>query len=386
MLNLTDIAERIAHPEKCEISDFEDLKSFAIQYPYCQLFPILSLKALANYNDIRFDVELAQFAYRISDRSQLYALIHQNIETKSSQQTISVETYVEGIVEIPEETEVVTLTQEAEEIQETENVSQEIQTPEHTSFVEDTIEEQELHTKEEIKQPVIAADDEDFEDENEAVFIPLNISSIDEVIISEANEEEPESTSNVEKEINQEIVIEESRHASEETEDPDEFDRRMLAETISAAYRLEELETEEDEETEESDKADVNEQQESSQNRSFTEWLRVGIQSTSNELEEDKSHLYDLLNRFIENEPKISRPTLPIENKPKRPFYSPEKKAKESVDIQHMPVSETLGRILELQGNYQKAIFVYEQLLLSNPEKKSYFATRIEDINKKINS
>jgi tetratricopeptide (TPR) repeat protein len=372
MLNLTDIAERIAHPEKCEISDFEDLKSFAIQYPYCQLFPILSLKALANYNDIRFDVELAQFAYRISDRSQLYALIHQNIETKSSQQTISVETYVEGIVEIPEETEVVTLTQEAEEIQETENVSQEIQTPEHTSFVEDTIEEQELHTKEEIKQPVIAADDEDFEDENEAVFIPLNISSIDEVIISEANEEEPESTSNVEKEINQEIVIEESRHASEET--------------ISAAYRLEELETEEDEETEESDKADVNEQQVSSQNRSFTEWLRVGIQSTSNELEEDKSHLYDLLNRFIENEPKISRPTLPIENKPKRPFYSPEKKAKESVDIQHMPVSETLGRILELQGNYQKAIFVYEQLLLSNPEKKSYFATRIEDINKKINS
>ena len=54
--------------------------------------------------------------------------------------------------------------------------------------------------------------------------------------------------------------------------------------------------------------------------------------------------------------------------------------------MQHMPVSETLGKIFELQGNYPKAIFVYEQLLLANPEKKTYFAARIEELNKKINS
>jgi hypothetical protein len=396
MLNLTEIANRIAQPELCEIADFNDLSSFSEQYPYCQVFPILTLKALSNHNDIRFDVELAHYAYRISDRSQLYALIHQNSETKSSQETVIEETKVEPKVDIIEETEVVSLSPETEEITEAENISQEIHAPEHPSVVEDSNDVQELQPQEEVQQPVIALDDEDFEDENEAEFIPLNISSIEDAIVAEEIEEEVESTSTTEVQIPQEI--EESLPISEETEeaeqsealkepeDVDEFDRRMLAETISAAYRLEELEPEEDEETEEAESEVENERQESAQNRSFTDWLRVGNQTSTNDLEEDKSHLDDLLDRFIETEPKITRPTAPIEDKPKRPFYSPEKKAKESVDMQRMPVSETLGKIFELQGNYPKAIFVYEQLILANPEKKTYFAARIEELNKKINS
>ena len=396
MLNLTEIASRIAQPELCEIADFNDLSSFAEQYPYCQVFPILTLKALSNHNDIRFDVELAHYAYRISDRAQLYALIHQNTETKSTQQNIVEEIKLEPNIDIIEETEVVTLSPEKEEITETENKSQELQAPEHPTLVEDSNEEQELKPQEVVQQPVIVGEDEDFEDENEAEFIPLNISSIEEAIVSEEIEEEVESSSTAEEEISEEI--EEQLPASEETEvaekseglnepeDLDEFDRRMLAETISAAYRLEELEPEEDEESEDTDTTEENEQEEFAQNRSFTDWLRVGNQSMSNELEEDKSHLDDLLDRFIETEPKITRPTAPIEEKPKRPFYSPEKKAKESVDMQRMPVSETLGKIFELQGNYPKAIFVYEQLILANPEKKTYFAARIEELNKKINS
>ena len=386
MLNLTEIASRIAQPELCEITDFNDLSSFAEQYPYCQVFPILSLKALSNHNDIRFDVELARYAYRISDRAQLYALIHQNTETKSSQHTIVEDIKTEPKVELVDETEDVTLSQETEEIQETDSLSQESQTPEHTSEVKDTTEAHDLKPQEELQQPISAGEDEDFEDENEAEFIPLNISSIEEAIVSEEIEQEIESTSNAGKEITKDVFVEESLPASEELEDLDEFERRMLAETISAAYRLEELAPEEDEETEEAESPEENEHKESVQNRSFTDWLRVGNQTSTNDLEEDKSHLDDLLDRFIETEPKITRPTAQIEDKPKRPFYSPEKKAKESVDMQRMPVSETLGKIFELQGNYPKAIFVYEQLILANPEKKTYFAARIEELNKKINS
>ena len=69
--------------------------------------------------------------------------------------------------------------------------------------------------------------------------------------------------------------------------------------------------------------------------------------------------------------------------KPKKEFFSPVKKAKESVDENKMPVSETLARIFELQGNIPKAIYVYEQLSLIFPKKKTYFASQINLLKKK---
>ena len=85
MLNLEEIAQRIAQPEISRVEDIDDLKLFSDKYPYCQLFPILYLKALAQHNDIRFEEELTKYAYCISDRSQLYALIHTENATGNKQ-------------------------------------------------------------------------------------------------------------------------------------------------------------------------------------------------------------------------------------------------------------------------------------------------------------
>jgi hypothetical protein len=52
--------------------------------------------------------------------------------------------------------------------------------------------------------------------------------------------------------------------------------------------------------------------------------------------------------------------------------------------MEKMPVSETLARIFTFQGNYPKAIYVYEKLLLTNPKKKTFFATQIQDLKKKL--
>lgn len=79
------------------------------------------------------------------------------------------------------------------------------------------------------------------------------------------------------------------------------------------------------------------------------------------------------------------KPTIERIDRPKKEFYSPSKKAKESLDEQKMPVSETLAKIFELQGNFPKALYVYEQLSLIYPEKKTNFATQINQIKKKIN-
>ena len=67
----------------------------------------------------------------------------------------------------------------------------------------------------------------------------------------------------------------------------------------------------------------------------------------------------------------------------KKNFYSASNAAKNSLKDSHEMNTETLAEIYVKQGNYPKAIEIYEQLMLSNPEKKLFFASRIKYIKLK---
>lgn len=99
----------------------------------------------------------------------------------------------------------------------------------------------------------------------------------------------------------------------------------------------------------------------SNASRSFNDWLDAG--SMNNEMDNKKEFL--------------------TFEKPKVPFFSPVKKAKESLDLANLPVSETLAKVFESQGNYTMAKSTYEQLILIFPEKKSFFADQIQELNNK---
>lgn len=92
---------------------------------------------------------------------------------------------------------------------------------------------------------------------------------------------------------------------------------------------------------------------------------------------DDKKMKAKLIDRFIEQEPSISRPD-------KNEFYNPEVEAVESsiVDDDFF-VTETLAQIHTQQGNLKKAEEIYRKLILKNPEKSIYFAAQIEKLTKK---
>lgn len=90
----------------------------------------------------------------------------------------------------------------------------------------------------------------------------------------------------------------------------------------------------------------------------------------------EKRSAIDLIDKFLREEPKLS--------KPKVEFYNPVNMAKQSVADDITFVSETLAKIFVMQGNYIKALEAYENLRLKYPEKRLYFASQIKNLRKLI--
>jgi len=130
-----------------------------------------------------------------------------------------------------------------------------------------------------------------------------------------------------------------------------------------------------------------------SEKHSFTEWLSLSAKnkidrktemvSGEMELSADKKEntatpksnipeFEKILDKFIQENPSISRP--------KADFYNPASMAKYSVEENDELVTETLANIYYSQGAYKKAIRAYEKLCLIYPHKMSYFATLIKKI------
>ena len=89
-----------------------------------------------------------------------------------------------------------------------------------------------------------------------------------------------------------------------------------------------------------------------------------------------KVEIDNLLDRFIKENPSISRP--------KAEFYKPENMARKSEEFHGEVVSETLAQLFYKQGHLHTSLEMYEKLMLQNPDKKDIFAARIKSLKEEL--
>ena len=107
---------------------------------------------------------------------------------------------------------------------------------------------------------------------------------------------------------------------------------------------------------------------------SFQEWLKISTQTpiSRNKVNESNEEIDKefLINRFIENNPKISALRKEEESKITVPEIKPD----------HFLMTETLAKVYLEQKKFSNAIKAYEILSLKYPEKSGFFADQIKKI------
>lgn len=422
MMNLDDIATRIAQPDTTQGSDIAAFKELTEKYPYAQIFSILYLKALSHKNDVFFEDALQKHAYRITDRMKLYDLI------QGAQQSIA-ETLAEPaapeVENLPREVSVAEIEPETIQIEPETTPVETIAAEAATAAIVPETEPEAIPVEkaaETIAEPGIAEiipTDEPETQEIATTVVDFEWNAASET--AEPATEEPAAPI-----VPEDIPEQPAETAPEETAvlpsakpdpvdihqlpDPqDMLELDILTHALGHVYPEqlgkstgvpEEPAPEPEKAPEKTSVPEIQEKPVAEQptaepakapvtaQRSFTSWIRADRYSEPQELkpekvpepapEPPKKQIDEIINNFIQEEPSITRP--------KKEFYSPTKKAKESIDPEGLIYTETLANIFAIQGNYPKAILAYEQLILTNPEKKIFFALRIHELKEKLNT
>jgi hypothetical protein len=408
MLSSEYIHEKILNTTSCSSEDVRKLAELMELYPYVSSFPILYLKALANSKDVRLESEIEKYAYRISSRAVLFELLHPRFEAEIAPET---QTVIQEEVENPILETIVVEEEIVPEVQA--EIVEEIEKPiSETIIVEEEITpEVQEEIVEEVENPIsetIVIEEEITPEVQEEIVEEIEKPISETIVIEEEITPEVQEVivEEIENPVSEKIEVKEETISEEESEEikkeNDQLEQLIQASAFSSSFmetNFHEVEKEtklepEIEKTLDSElvaekkiekittpeKTEIEPKSE----RSFSSWLSLGATTSA---------VNSIETKVIKEEtkqPEIEQESKKIEyynfEKPKKEFYSPIKKAKESLSENNMPVSETLAKIFALQGNYPKSIYVYEQLILIFPEKKSFFATQIKNLKKKLNS
>ena len=321
------------HPSQLKGDSLILLESLLKEFPYCQTAQMLYLKNLHNQKSIHYNNQLKIAAAYAGDRKNLYQLILQpNLTSKINQLEVEI---AETETKKPE------IKDQRSEISISKSVPGKAGVSETGNHQQEAIKEKPGISV--PKQEIVEAQPSDAIAENK---FQGHINELEQEILKEA----------ISAAIQSEVA-----HPLK-TENP-----AGEAKNISPAIIKEEIKEQNAELGKEG-------------KHSFSEWLKLMDRNKSSNEEtainhKEKEKLNDLVNRFINEDPKI-RPS-------KTDFFSPVNMARLSVVEDGNFVTETLANVYAKQGNYTKAIKAYENLILKYPKKSTYFAAQIHSLKEK---
>ncbi len=381
-MNKVQFISYVETPEKMSGNDSVVLSELLKNFPYFQTAHLLYAKSLHNINSIHYNNQLRLSAVYATDRKMLHRLITKPVEVEPLK------------ISDPSQQPVLS---EAEELRVMEKLEEKRIEEAVVQLIQEEVAEHNI-------QPIII-------EETPVALRPLE-KTLPEIIEEKIVLEEKadiSTTLNVTEEIVKELLplADEKKDTPVIEKEPvDLLEKEYLNQIVDASVEIGILatpiihETEKVQETVEStfvlNIADYSKTAKTLgvetvdiDSLSFTDWLKhVNSGDAIEKEEEDKDKesentenqlsAFELIDKFIRDEPKLNRPV-------KTEFFSPVNMAKQSVAEDITFVSETLAKIYVLQGNYAKAIKAYENLRLKYPEKRLYFASQIKNLRKLIN-
>jgi hypothetical protein len=321
-LNVNDLSYLLNNPQNIRSRQTVELEAVLHQFPYFQAARAIHLKGLYDENSYRYNQELKKTAAYTTDRSILFEFITSKNFTAIQQAFFE----------------------------------------EKEAAIHDII----------VNQYKVIIPEED------KITIP-EVDPLEQSIRSSIKEAEveieiPEAEPSVTEQPKVETALEQSIRSSIRVAEPEPVAKVVLPEPepiIEEAATIEAA----------TEKLEIGKPLEFSkeEKHSFQEWLQLAKFSPIDrekpadleEIDPEKKKKSDLIDKFIETNPKIT----PVKNTPSAPVNI----EKSSQDTSYL-MTETLAKVYLEQKKYQKAIQAYEILILKYPEKSHFFADRISDI------
>lgn len=357
----------VKNPSLLKAEDTPLLEEVLKEFPYFQTAHLLTARCYKVSDSIYLQKQIKNAAAHIIDRRVLYHLI-ENFQIQNDKKPIS------SIVE-SEPAEVINakLDPTAQSLEA--NLPIEAQLTEET-FIAD-INELELS----IEEPLLHVTEDFNENASTEHHVSENIekSSASELIHKNKKDEGPEFEIPLQNEIK--LVSAESQFFKEFEQKKDEITEINVETDIKHSHfeqfspihiKIEEITVE----------AGENNLENEAQTE-FVKWLKnLKSYSAHNEILEENIPVKKenkIIEDFIEKPVQRVKPT-------KQDFYNPVNMAKQSVTDNDFFVTETLAKIYIKQGNLAKAIKVYQNLSLKNPEKNNIFAAQIKILKEQLHN